>query len=153
MLDYQRPDTKLTLAEGLREYYASRDGLVSGRGLSDEAREFFRCHDTAHVVFGCSTQLLEEAIVKIWSFFGTSAGFSLWRGYRLPESQEIYEQITWRDTAAVAFRALAVVPVVISRCRRMRKRWPWSEFDGHLDQPLSEIRREYGIEPVLARDS
>lgn len=149
MLEFQHPDTKLTLAEGLREYYASRDGLASGRGLSDEAREFFRCHDVAHVVFGCSTELLDEAIVKIWSFFGTSAGLSLWRGYRLPESQEIYEQITWKDTAAVAFRALAVVPVVIVRCGRMRKRWPWSDFEGHFDEPLSELRREYGIEPVL----
>ena len=149
MLEYQRPDTKLTLAEGLGEYYASRDGLLSGRGLSGEAREFFRCHDVAHVVFGCSTVLLEEAIVKIWSFFGTSAGLSLWRGYRLPESKDIYEQITWKDTASVALRSGVVVPLVLWRCRRMHKRWPWSDFEGHLDAPLQEIRREYGIEPVL----
>lgn len=149
MLEYQRPDTKLTLAEGLREYYASRDGLVSGRGLSDDAREFFRCHDAAHVVFGCSTQLLDEATVKIWSFFGTSAGFGLWRGYRLPESQEIYEQISWRDTARTAAPALLAVPRVLWRCWRMRKRWPWTGFGPQLELPLQEIRREYGIEPVL----
>jgi hypothetical protein len=149
VLEYQRPDSKLTLADGLREYYASRGGLLSGRGLSDEARDFFRCHDVAHVVFGCSTDLLEEAIVKLWSFFGTSAGLSLWRGYRLPESQEIYEQITWRETVSVGMRSLVLVPVVLWRCRRMTKRWPWSDFDGYLDAPLSEIRREYGIEPVL----
>lgn len=149
MLDYQRAGTKLTLAEGLSEYYASREGLVSGRGLSDEAREFFRCHDAAHVVFGCSTALLDEAIVKTWSFFGTSAGFSLWRGYRLPESQEIYETITWRDTARTAWRALGAVPVVLARCCRMRKRWPWSDHAAWLDVPLSEIRQEFGIQPLL----
>jgi hypothetical protein len=148
MLQYQRPDTELTLAEGLREYYASREGLVSGRGISEEAREFFRCHDAAHVVFGCSTALLDEAVVKIWSFFGTSAGFALWRGYRLPESKEIYEQITWRDTAATGFRAVVAVPLVLGRCLRMRRRWPWADFERHLEVPLPEIRREYGIQPL-----
>ena len=148
MLQYQRPHTELTLAEGLREYYASREGLVSGRGISEEAREFFRCHDVAHVVFGCSTALLDEAVVKVWSFFGTSAGFGLWRGYRLPESKEIYEQITWRDTAATAVRAAVAVPLVLWRCLRMRKRWPWTDFERHLEAPLREIRREYGIQPV-----
>ena len=93
MLQYQRPDSDLTLAEGLHEYYASREGLVSGRGISEQAREFFRCHDAVHVVFGCSTALIDEAAVKLWSFFGTSGGLNVWRGYRLPESKEIYEQI------------------------------------------------------------
>ncbi len=69
MLEYQSPDTDLTLEEGLAEYYASRSDLVGGRGISSDAREFFRCHDAAHVVFGCTTSLLNEAIVKIWSFF------------------------------------------------------------------------------------
>ena len=55
MLEYQRTDSTLTLESGLAEYYASRDDLVGGRGVSREAREFFRCHDAAHVVFGCST--------------------------------------------------------------------------------------------------
>jgi hypothetical protein len=73
----------------------------------------------------------------------------VWRGYRLPESQEIYEQITWRDTARTALGALLTVPRVLWRCSRMHKRWPWSAFEAHLDVPLREIRREYGIQPVL----
>jgi hypothetical protein len=148
MLQYQRPDTELTLAEGLREYYASRDGLVSGRGLSEGAREFFRCHDAAHVVFGCSTSLLDEAAVKVWSFLGTTGGLDVWRGYRLPESKEIYERIRWRETAATAARATATLPLVLWRCLRMRKRWPWADFDRHLQTPLREIRSAYGIRPV-----
>jgi hypothetical protein len=147
-LEYQRPDTKLTLAEGLREYQASRDGLVSGRGVSQAAREFFRCHDAAHVVFGCTTNLLDEAIVKIWSFFGTTAGLSLLRAYRLPESQEIYERLAWGDMAVTAIRSVVVVPVVIRRCWRMHARWPWSEFDAYLGVSLADIRREYGIQLV-----
>ena len=149
MLEYQRPDSILTLAEGLREYYSSCEELVGGRGISATAREFFRCHDVAHVVFGCSTSLENEAIVKMWSFFGTTAGLRLLRAYRLPESQDIYERLEWREVASTTVRSVAAVPLALWRCFRMQKRWPWSEFDIYLDVRLVEIRREYGIKLVL----
>lgn len=151
MLEYQRRNTALTLEEGLREYYASRDGLIDGRGVSSAAQDFFRCHDVAHVVFACDTTLRDEAIVKIWSAFGTTAGLSLLRAYRLPESQEIYEQLRWSDIVRTAVHSLVLVPRVLWRCLRMRKRWPWVEFSSYLRVPLVEIRREYGIEPVPSR--
>ena len=149
MLEYQRPDSTLSLAEGLREYYAARDGLIDGRGISTAAREFFRCHDVAHVVFGCATTLHNEAMVKMWSFFGTTAGLSLLRAYRLPESKEVYEELEWLDIASTAVRSLVLVPLVLWRCSLMRKRWPWSDFEPYLDVSLSEIRHEYGIRLVL----
>ena len=31
-----------------------------------------RCHDAAHVIFGCDTTLPGEATVKIWTTFGTT---------------------------------------------------------------------------------
>ncbi|MGH7337906.1 MAG: Coq4 family protein [Myxococcota bacterium] len=147
MPEYQRIDTTLTLEQGLREYYASRRGLVGGRGISPEAREFFRCHDCAHVVFGCTTSLLDEAIVKIWSLFATTGGLGLLRAYRLPESREIYQQIGWSEIARTTIRSIVAVPCVLWRCLRMPKRWPWSEFADYLGVPLVEIRREYGIRP------
>jgi len=150
VLAYQRPDSTQTLEEGLAEYYASREGLVRGRGVSPAASAFFRCHDAAHVVFGCGTTLANEMLVKMWSFFGTSGGLGLLRGYRLPELQEIYETLRWRDIAVVSLRCFVLIPRVLRRCRRMRKRWPWSEFDAYLRSPLAEIRREFGIEVVRA---
>ncbi len=148
MLSFQFPDCEITLEEALTEYYGSRDDLLTGRGISDSARKFFRCHDAAHVVFGCSTTLTNEAMVKVWSFFGTTAGFSLLRDYRSPESKEIYEQIRWSDVGRTALRSVANVPLVLFRCLRMHKRWPWSDFGQYLDVPLAEIRREYGIRVV-----
>ena len=150
MLEYQRAGSELTLEEGLREYYASRADLVQGRGLSPAARNFFRCHDAAHVVFGYDTTLPQEAVVKIWSFFGTTAGLSLLRAYRLPESQEVYEELGWGEIAGTAFRSLVLFPRVLWRCVRMRKRWPWDEFAHHLSERLVDLRRDYGIEPVYA---
>ena len=151
MLEYQRADSRQTLQEGLSEYYASREGLAGGRGISPAAREFFRCHDAAHVVFGCSTALEEEAIVKLWSFFGTTAGLGLLRAYRLPESQEIYEQLTFSEIARTSFRSMLTVPLVRWRCHRMRKRWPWSEFTEFMTMPLVDVRRTFGIQ-VLSRE-
>ncbi len=153
MLDFQRRDTTLTLAQGLAEYYASCDGLVSGRGLSPRAREFFRCHDAAHVVFGCSTDLLDEAAVKIWSFFGTTGGLGLLRDYRLPEAQEIYETLEVGEIARVALRSIVLVPRVLAACWRMSERWPWAEFEPYLDEPLVEIRRDFAILPVQDESS
>ena len=146
VLGFQRSDSKLTLEQGLGEYYASRDDLVDGRGISESAREFFRCHDAAHVVFGCSTTLTNEAMVKMWSFFGTTGGFGLFRDYGSPESKEIYETLEWGPIVRTSFQSLVVVPRVFARCRRMHKRWPWSDFDLHRQVALSELRREYGIE-------
>jgi hypothetical protein len=149
VLEYRQPDSRLTLGEGLSEYYASRPDLVRGRGMSPAAREFFRCHDAAHVVFGCDTTLANEAIVKAWSLLGTTAGLSLLRAYRLPESREIYAQLRWSDIIGATFRSLAALPLVAWRCSRMRRRWPWSEFEPYLGVPLAEIRRQFGIAIVL----
>ncbi len=149
MLEYQHSDTTLTLESGLAEYYASRADLVGGRGVSPAAREFFRCHDAAHVVFGCSTTLLNEAMVKIWSFFGTTRGLSLVREYRLPESKEIYKQLEWSSIAPTAIRSATVLPRVMTRCVRMHKRWPWSDFEVFQHVELRELRREYGIRVLI----
>jgi hypothetical protein len=148
MLKFQRPDSEMTLREGLREYYGSQDGLVTGRGPSSSAQEFFRCHDAAHVVFGCSTRLVDEAMVKLWSFLGTTAGFSLLRDYRSPESKEIYQTIEWRDIGPTILASIVNVPRVIAGCLRMNERWPWSDFDQWLDVPLSQIRQRYQIRIV-----
>ena len=145
MLEFQRAESEQTLGSGLEEYYASRADLVTGRGASSAAREFFRCHDAAHVVFGCNTSLRNEAMVKLWSFFGTTRGLRLLREYRLPESQEIYATLDWGSIARTVPRALAVAPRVIARCLRMHKRWPWPDFEKFLEVPLRDLREEYGI--------
>lgn len=148
MLEYQSSDTTMTLREGLEEYYGSSQGLYDGRGSSERANRFFRCHDVAHVVFGCSTNLDEEGLVKLWSFFGTTAGLSLLRDYRSPESKEIYETIAWKDVPGTAARALRTTPLVLFRCLRLRKRWPWDAYEPYLDTSLARIRDEFGIELV-----
>jgi hypothetical protein len=143
-LAYQEAASALTLDAGLAEYYARHPGLLEAREGS-AAAAFFRGHDVAHVVFGCSTTLLDEAAVKMWSFFGTTGGLALLSGYRLPESKTIYAEIPWRAVLPTALRSLGVVPTVLLRCRGMTKRWPWSEHRAYRQMSLHEIRVEFGI--------
>ena len=133
------------LAEGVAEYYQSNPGLVTGRRTSAEAREFFRCHDAAHVIFGCGNTLSDEAIVKVSSVFGTSGGFGVLRGYRLHESQQIYRKLGSFEILSTALKAIILVPRTLFRCMRQQHRWPWNNFDQYLPVSLGDIRKEFGI--------
>lgn len=145
---YERLEAKLTLAQGIAEYHRRNPNLIRGDRLSAEAREFFRCHDAAHVIFGCDTTLSGEAAVKLASLFGTTAGFAVLKGYRLHESVNIYRQLRLRDILRTMAASLVIVPTALMRCARQNKRWPWSDFSVHLDRPLCELRSEYGIRVV-----
>jgi hypothetical protein len=134
-----------TLEEGIAEYYRANPGLANGRALSPEAREFFHCHDAAHVVFGCGNTLDDEAVVKISSIFGTSGGFGVLRGYRLHESLDIYKKLHLSEVLRSIFHAMFLVPRTIARCLRQRRRWPWENFDAYARVPLRQIREEFGI--------
>jgi hypothetical protein len=68
-----RQNSPQTLAEGIREYSAANPGLANVRTISPEAQPFFRCHGTA---------LDDEAVVKIASILGTTAGPHVLKGYR-----------------------------------------------------------------------
>ncbi len=135
----------MTLSEGLAEYYSGNVGLKRGATLAGPAREFFRCHDACHVVFGCGTSLPQEAVVKLSSLFGTTAGFSVLRGYALFDSFDIDRQLNVGELLATIASAPLIVPRTIVRRLRQTRRWPWSEFEAFLDTPLAEIRRQFGI--------
>ena len=134
-----------TLGEGLAEYYAANPGLKRGDSLSPQAREFFRCHDAVHVVYGCGTSMPDEAVVKLASILGTTGGLSVLRGYRLHESLDIYRKLPFRSTAL----ALATAPWLIARtwwrCTRQRAKWPWRDHEQYMDVPLREVRERFGI--------
>lgn len=142
---YEFQDTTQTLGEGIEEYYGKNTHLSKIRGMSPEAQNFFRCHDAAHVVFGCNTSLPHEAVVKLSSVFGTTAGLSVLKGYALHESTDIYRGLKLAEILRTIFQAVIVVPRTVVRCLRQRKRWPWDRFQEYSDVPLQRIRAEFGI--------
>jgi hypothetical protein len=142
---FQRQNTSQTLAAGMAEYHAANPGLAAGRSLSPQAREFFRCHDAVHVVYGCGTTLDDEAVVKIASMLGTTAGLSVLRGYTLHESLEIYRALRVRDVLVAILHAAVIVPRTAVRCLRQRRRWPWQDFEPYMQRSLRDIRQEFGV--------
>jgi hypothetical protein len=131
---FERQNTSQTLAEGLVEYYRDNPGLAQLRNMSPEGREFFRCHDAVH-----------EAIVKLASVFGTTAGLAVLRGYSLHESFAIYRKLRVTEVAATVLSSIALVPATVYRCLRQARRWPWSDFADYEDVPLAKIRSTFGI--------
>ncbi len=145
MFDYQKQDSTQTLSEGIAEYFEAHQQHFARRTPSPEAQKFFHCHDVSHIVFGCDISLRDELVVKISSFFGTTAGLGVLKGYSLAESKEIYEEIHFTEVVGTAVSGLYLIPRTIWRCLRMSHRWPWDSFEEFLDVPLVELREMFGV--------
>ncbi|MBI5278064.1 MAG: hypothetical protein HY854_16565 [Burkholderiales bacterium] len=145
MHTFEQQDTTQTLAEGLAEYYRDNPGLARLRTMSAGGREFFRCHDAVHVVYGCGTSLEHEAIVKLASVFGTTGGLGVLKGYGLHESVEIYRKLRPAEIGATVLSSFVLVPRTVYRCLLQRSRWPWSDFAPYEHLPLNRIRSVFGI--------
>jgi hypothetical protein len=150
MLVYQAQDCGMSFGDGIAEYYRLHPLLKRGDSLAQEAQAFFRCHDAVHVVYGCDTSLTHEAVVKLSSIFGTTAGFGVMAGYRLYESLDIYRQLRIGDILATIAASPVVVPRTIWRCRAQTKKWPWDAFEPFLGLPLADVRRAFGIRVAKA---
>lgn len=142
---YQEQESQQTLAQALQEYHAVHPGLSQARHMNPKAAFFFRCHDTVHVVFGCGVELDDEAVVKIASILGTTAGLSVLKGYVLQESLDIYWQLRVVDVLRAIGHAVVIVPRTVIRCLSQRGRWPWSDHEQYLDVSLQAIRQQFGI--------
>jgi hypothetical protein len=150
-MKFESASSTQTLAEGLAEYYAANPGLKRGSALSPEAREFFRCHDAVHVLYGCGTSVSDEAIVKLASLFGTSGGFSVLRGYRLHESLDTYRELPLAGTLVALLISPYLVARTVWRCLRQPGAWPWTGHEPHMNTPLSELRARFGIKVAHER--
>ena len=142
---FERQNSQQTLAAGMEEYFTSNPFLLRGSTLSPDARQFFLSHDVVHVLYGCGTSMPEEAVVKLSSIFGTTAGLSVLRGYRLHESFDIYRKLPVLDTLRAVVYAAYLVPRTVLRCLRQHRRWPWAEHERYLSVPLGELRAQFGI--------
>ncbi len=149
---YQEQESRQTLAEGLMEYWAANPGLASARDPGGLGAEFFRCHDTAHVLFGCSTSLAGEALTDTWTLFGTSVSIRQFLGFfRVEEHKDIMAKVGWRTALVTFARSVPILVKAAWRGHRMPAKWPWSNFDTFLSRPLAEIRREFQIDLVHER--
>lgn len=142
-------DSESTLRQGVERLCMQNAAFFSERDTSPEAQEFFRCHDTAHVVFGCDTSLFGEGALKLFTIFGTTLGF--WKhvfAYREVDAFTLFRQYGGRHIAKNGFLLILNVPRIVIRARQMRKPWPWSDHEEYLDKSIIDIRNEYRIRVV-----
>ena len=147
----------LTLREGLQDYYDANPHLLDASQFQNQTGAFFRSHDRIHVVFGCDTSFVDEARTDLWTLLGTDLGIRYFKFLASPLIRDIYQdfkkKITDEDKKRLAHdvregwvQALLAPLHIYRRTRHMKQRWPWAENDAFLDQPLKEIRQDFGIE-------
>ena len=149
MYEYQQPQSLLTLRQGLQEYYAVHENVTPPTEHRPEAAALFRGHDMGHVVFGTTTNLLDEARTDTWFLFGCDVGFVGYSKYlTLPESKAAFATIGWGGVIRNAWPITKAMWNVWRRTKRMRKPWPWQPPQTLLDRPLVSLRHEFGIDVV-----
>ena len=139
-------DKNITLQEGIELFHKKNKKYFAERPYSKKGKEFLKCHDIAHVVFGCDTTISGEGVVKIWTTFGTTLSF--WKvvnGYNEANAFELFRMYSLRHIMKNILRFILVIPKVIVRSKRMSKPWPFSEYKPYFNTPLSEIRSEFNI--------
>jgi ubiquinone biosynthesis protein Coq4 len=147
--EYARQDSPQTLREGLAEYRARNPGLLDPGEMAAEAAALFRQHDAAHVVFGCDTTLRGETLVDTWTIFASSIGLRGYLAYlRLPQVNQVFAEAGLLRIALAGVRCAPDLIRVVWRSRRVAGKWPWREYEAHLDRPLREIREGLRIRLV-----
>ena len=142
-------DSELILREAVERLHVQNSAEFSRREMSPEVQEFFRCHDTAHIVFGCDTSIYGEGVLKIFTIFGTTLGF---RGhisaYAEADAFTLFRQYSRLHLVKNIFKLIINIPRTVIYARQMRKPWPWSDHDEYLEKSVADIRNEFGIKVV-----
>ncbi len=143
---YMDPDSRMTLRQGLSEYFRQSGSLMGPSELPLDLGLGLRSHDVAHVIFGCDTTLLGEVVLTRWSLFGVTGSIRPYLiGLRRRETRGLFRDALSAFRPAMFWRMVKFASVAVVRSLRMRERWPFEDYAQYLDQPLCELRERFGI--------
>ena len=150
MLEYQKQNCDLTLAEGLQCYYDSfpknKEIFVDTEG----SETLLRDHDCTHVIFGLDISLDQEAILDTWVLWGSKFKWSYLLGYnRLPQIKELTKYL-FKELGVIGFLRLywnvvGVKRKVVFRVFKMKKKWPFQVPEEYLNMQITDLRDMHGI--------
>ena len=150
MLEYQKQNCDLTLAEGLQCYYDSfpknKEIFVDTEG----SKTLLRDHDCTHVIFGLDISLDQEAILDTWVLWGSKFKWSYLLGYnRLPQIKELTKYL-FKELGVIGFLRLywnvvGVKRKVFFRTFKMKKKWPFQVPEEYLNMQITDLRDMHGI--------
>ncbi|MEA5507399.1 hypothetical protein VB735_30770 [Halotia wernerae UHCC 0503] len=147
MLKYFDPTSTMTLHEAIQELRAveeqKRDVSVK---MSSGMMQAFEHHDAVHVLFGCGTAIQDEIAAHAWMVFGTTAKLSeMHHAVANREHRNVLLGIGHFKLFSIWVGCLPRIFTIIIKCLRMKKRLALEELAKLKEQPLCDIRREYGI--------
>jgi hypothetical protein len=143
---YLDADSRMTLRQGLSEYFRQNGGLMESSELPLDLGLGLRSHDVAHVVFGCDTTLLGEVVLARWSLFGVTGSIRPYLiGLRRRETRGLFRDALSAFRPAMFWRMVKFASVAVVRSLRMRERWPFENYPQYFDQPLCDLRERFGI--------
>ncbi|MGH6993616.1 MAG: hypothetical protein ACREEH_09805 [Caulobacteraceae bacterium] len=148
---YVSQESSQTLAEGLEEYYRINAGVVTRpEDLPEASRSLFAGHDVCHVIFGLTTDPLDETLVDTRAMVSTTIGARRYAAYlgSDPATKAIFAQFGFWRLARITVVALPRIVVALFEALRMRRRWEWSPPPELYGRSLAELRAEFGIRIV-----
>ena len=147
---YTQQDCQLTILEALEEFYLKNPKAV--RHTGDELRDgFFRSHDMIHVVFGCDTNIHDEALADMWTIFGTDLGFRNYLKYLGPIQEDLKDVVIDAGAFELIWQVISAIPdvfVVFAQSRKMSKKWHWHDHHKYIDRPLNQVRDGLNIKVI-----
>ena len=145
-MTYMDADSRMTLREGLAEYFRRNNALMESSELPADLGIGLQSHDVAHVVFGCDTTLLGEVALARWSLFGVTGSIRPYLiGLRRRETRGLFRDALAAFRPSMLWHIVKFASLAIARSLRMHERWPFEDYAQYLDQPLCEIRERFGI--------
>jgi len=150
MLEYQKQNCDLTLAEGLQCYYDSFPKNKEVFVDAESSGTLLRDHDCTHVIFGLDISLDQEAILDTWVLWGSRFKWSYLLGYnRLPQIKELTKYL-FKELGVMGFlrlywNVMAVKRKVIFKTFKMKKKWPFQVPERYLNMKISDLRKMHGI--------
>ena len=154
MLEYQKQDCELTLAQGLDCYYNSFPDSKEVFKDNEKSGTLLRDHDSTHVIFGLDISIEQEAILDTWVLWGSKFKWKYLLGYsKLPQITELQKRL-FKEFGFMGFVKLywklgAIKRNVIFRTFKMKKKWPFKMPDEYMDMKISDLRKAHGIQILL----
>ena len=151
MEKYRYQDCKLTLREGLEEYYTSNPPKI--KEYADKYGDFLISHDLTHVIFGLGTSIKEESMLDTWTIWGTNITWKKIFEYSFnKELRELTKELVrdiggWFVVSKAVFNAIPLkLKIIFKRIPKIKKKWPFENVtEEMLSTSIEDLRKEYGI--------
>lgn len=150
MLKYQQVEANMTLEQGIKELrdFEGPEGDTS-IAMGPQMAHVMAAHDAVHVVFGCSTDMKDEALAHFVMILGTNVTLADMRAVaKSREHKNVVSKHSKFEIAKVVLGAPIDLLKVLKLKRRMKAKWPWHGYADYLSRPINDIRREFGILPI-----